>query len=141
MSVELIANAIVAAVTAGAATGATDTAKKAIGDAYSGLKSLLMKKFGSDSTAIEAVKSLEAKPDSQGRQQVLAEELASAKVDSHPEILSSAQSLLELIKALPGREQHTQIARGTGIAQADRGGVANVNIGSTSAKSAGDDFD
>src|SRR5271155_3935846 len=66
MSAELIANAIIAAVTAGATTGATDTAKKAVGDAYSGLKSLLIKKFGSANPTVKAVESLEAEPDSKG---------------------------------------------------------------------------
>lgn len=141
MSVELIASAIAAAAASGATSAASDTVKKAVGDAYSGLKSLLIREFGSDSPTIQAVKNLEAKPDSQPRQGVLAEELASSNAASHPELISSAQSLLELIKALPNGEQHLQIARGTGIAQADRGSTATVNFGGHPGKIAGDELD
>jgi hypothetical protein len=48
-------NAIVAAISAGAVAGASDTAKVAIADAYQGLKSLVKKKFGHDSDAAEAI--------------------------------------------------------------------------------------
>jgi hypothetical protein len=43
---EPITTAIIAALTAGAASGLTEAAKKSISDAYSGLKTLIKKKFG-----------------------------------------------------------------------------------------------
>lgn len=126
---EPITTSIVAALTAGAATGLTDATKKAIADGYSGLKALIGKKVGGHREVTEAIQKLEAKPDSAGRQQTLAEELQEAKIATDPELLSTAQSLLELIKALPQGEQHIQHAVGTGIAQADRGSTASVTFG------------
>ncbi|MGA9672918.1 MAG: hypothetical protein WBQ94_27120 [Terracidiphilus sp.] len=126
MSVELIASAITAAIVSGATSAASDTAKKAVGDAYSGLKALLVRKFGGDSPTVNAMNSLEAKPDSQSRQGVLTEELAAAKVEAHPEIVSSAQSLLELLKALPQGGSFSQTSYGAGSALSGHGGTSTV---------------
>jgi esterase/lipase superfamily enzyme len=126
MTPDIVANAIVAALSAGAAAGAKDTAKSAIADAYQGLKSLFKKKFGHDSDAAQAIDMLEAKPDSDVWQQVLIGELKADNSASDPDLVSAAQSLLTLIKALPQGEKHIQFAMGTGIAQADRGSTATV---------------
>jgi hypothetical protein len=126
---EPITAAIIAALTAGAASGVTEAAKKAISDGYSGLKALINKKFGGKSDVTDAIEKLQAKPESPGRQQTLAEELKATNASADPELLSAAQSLLELIKTLPQGEQHIQNAVGTGIAQADRGSIASVNFG------------
>ncbi len=128
MTPDTVTNAIVGALSAGAVTGATDTAKKAIADAYEGLKSLIKNKFGGDSDAAEAIDKLEAKPDSDGRKKTLTEELKAVNAVSDPELASAVQSLLELIRALPQGEKHIQFARGTGIAQADRGSTATVTM-------------
>jgi hypothetical protein len=128
MTPDIVANATVVALSAGAVAGATDTAKSAIRDAYEGLKSLIKKKFGHDSDVAEAIDKLETKPDSDGRKQTLAEELKATNSASDPELVSVAQSLLALIKALPQGEKHIQFAQGTGIAQADRGSTASVTI-------------
>jgi hypothetical protein len=134
MTPEIVTNAIVAALSAGAVAGAKDTAKSAIADAYEGLKSLVKKKFGHDSDAADANDNLEAKPDSDGRKKTLAEELEAVNSASDPELVSTAQSLLALIKALPQGEKHIQFAQGTGIAQADRGSTATVTIHAPSRK-------
>jgi hypothetical protein len=128
MTPDIVANAIVAALSAGAVAGATDTAKSAIADAYQGLKSLIKGKFGHDSDAADAIDNLEAKPDSDGRKKTLAEELEAVNSTSDPELVSTAQSLLALIEALPQGEKHIQFAQGTGIAQADRGSTATVTM-------------
>ena len=128
MTALLIAHAISAALSSAALAGATETAKKAVGDAYDGLKSLLKRKLGSDSDASQAVEKLEAKPDSDGRKQTLAEELESAKVASDPEIISAAQVLLKLIESLPQGQKFIQTATGTGIAQAAGGSSATVTM-------------
>ena len=75
MTPEIVTNAIVAALSAGAVAGATDSAKSGTDDAYQGLKSLIKKKFGHDNDATEAIDMLEAKPDLDGRKQTVAEEL------------------------------------------------------------------
>ncbi len=128
MSPDTITNAIVAALSAGAVTGATDTAKKAVVDAYEGLKSLVKKKCGHDSEVATAIEKLEAKPNSEGRRQTLCEELEFAAASSDPVLISSAESLLELIRSLPFGEKHIQFAQGYGIAMADRGSTASVNL-------------
>src|SRR5437763_585877 len=96
--------AIVAALSAGAASGATDVAKKAIVDGYEVLKTLLKKKFGDNSDATDAINKLQAKPDSPARRETLAEELKAVNAAADPELLHAAQSLLELVKALPQGE-------------------------------------
>ena len=130
MMPEAITSAIVAALSAGVATGATDTAKEAITDAYDGLKSIIKKKFGSDSEAVHAIDKLEAKPDSEGRKLTLSEELETIDAGSDPELITAAQTLIELIRALPRGETHIQSAQGTGISQADRGSTATVTMAS-----------
>jgi hypothetical protein len=128
MTPEIVTNAIVAAISAGAVAGVTDTAKSAIGDAYQGLKSLIKKKFGHDSEAGRAIDKLEAQPDADPWKQILTGELKTANSTSDPELAYAAQSLLELIRALPQGEKHIQVAHGTGIAQADRGSTATVSM-------------
>jgi hypothetical protein len=128
MTPDAIVTAIVAALSTGAAKGATDAAKTAVVDAYGGLKSLIKIRFGGHSEAAVAIDRLEAKPDSDGRRQTLSEELQSANVGTDPEIASAAQALLALIRALPDGEKNIQFAQGQGIAQADRGSTATVSL-------------
>ncbi len=93
------------------------------------LKTLLTKKFGGESEVVHAVNSVEAKPDSAGRQATLQEEVAAAKADQDQEMLHAAQVLLQLLQASAEGGQHVQTATGSYIAQADRGSSASVNIG------------
>jgi hypothetical protein len=128
MTPDVIANAIVAAISAGAVAGATDTAKAAVSDSYQGLKSLIKRKFGDHSNAVGAIEQVEAKPDSEGRRRTLAEELKAVNIGSDLELVSAGQALIALIKSLPQSEKHVQYAQGTGIAQSDRGGSAAVHF-------------
>lgn len=124
-----ITAAIVAAVSAGAISGLTEASKTAITDAYNKLKTLLSKKFGSESDVLHAVNEVEAKPASAGRKATLQEEVAAAKADQDQEVLQTAQMLLHLLQATPEGGQHLQIATGNYIAQADQGSTATVNTG------------
>jgi hypothetical protein len=124
-----ITTAIVAALSAGVLGGLTEASKTAITDGYSKLKMLLTKKFGGGSEVIHAVNEVEAKPDAAGRQAMLQAEIASTKADQDQDLLHAAQALLQLLQASPEGTQHIQIATGSYIAQADRGGSASVNIG------------
>ena len=124
-----ITAAIVAALSAGAISGLTETSKTAITDAYARLKTLLTKKFGSESEVVHAVDAVEAKPESAGRQATLQEEVAAAKADQDQEVLHAAQALLQLLQASGEGGPHVQTATGSYIAQADRGSRASVNIG------------
>ena len=78
---EPVTAAILAAIAAGMSAGATDTAKKAIGDAYTGLKALLVRKLGAASEAVEAVSQLKKKPESAGWKEDTAKALAKTDVN------------------------------------------------------------
>jgi hypothetical protein len=97
-----ITTAILAAITAGVVPGLTQVSKKAIVDAYDGLKALLEEKFGKDSDIAKAVEELENKPDSTARRAVLQEEVRSADAEHDPALLQSAEALLAKIKDCPG---------------------------------------
>ena len=88
---EPVTTAILAAIAAGAVTGATETAKQAIGDAYAALKALLVRKLGGES---EAVDKLEKKPDSAGWKETATEELAKAGANQDPELVAAAEKVL-----------------------------------------------
>jgi hypothetical protein len=129
MSVELIASAITAAIASGATSAAGDTAKKAVADAYEGFKSLLKRKFGSESPTVKAVDALEANPESKGQQMVVSENLARSPATTDPELVDRAKALLELIKTIPGGDQYIQINQtisGSGNAVTGYGGNASI---------------
>lgn len=124
-----ITAAIVAAASAGAIGGLTEVSKTALTDAYGKLKALLVKKFDKESDVIQAVEQVEAKPASQARQAMLAEEVAQVRADQDSELLALAQALQQVMQSSTGNVGHSQRATGNYIAQADRGSSASVHIG------------
>ena len=126
---EPVTMAILAAIAAGATAGVTDTAKKAIGDAYAGLKTLLKHKLGGDSKIVEAVEKLESDPESAGWKETVGKEAARAGANQDQALIAAAKAVLAKLKELPEAEQqHIQSAIGSYIAQADRGGTAKVYV-------------
>ncbi len=93
-------------VTALATKGAEEIIKKG----YHKFKSILKAKFGSDHPTVDAVQKLEEKPNSQGRQLTLSEEIIDAGADRDPEILAAAKELKSIIA------QHVDIEVGSGAA-------------------------
>jgi hypothetical protein len=89
-----ITTAIVAAVSA----GITDIGKKAFGDAYQGLKSLIKSKFGPDNKVSTAIAELEKNPESKGRQITLTETMAQEKADQDHELINIAEQLVQALK-------------------------------------------
>lgn len=120
--------AILAAVVGGVVKGAAGVAPKAVQDAYAGLRDLIRRKLGSESTVEAAITGLESKPDSSGRRAVVEEEVKESGAASDPEIVSAAEQLMQLISAMPNGESHVQKAIGNYIAQADRSGHAEVRV-------------
>jgi hypothetical protein len=120
--------AIVATLSAGVAAGVGKVGESALVDAYQELKAALKRQFGDNSEVVKAVDQLEQKPDSEGRKGMLRKEVEAVGADGDPDILQAAQQLLEQLKAQPGGEQHIQHARGSYIAQADRGSTATVDV-------------
>lgn len=127
-----ISTSIVAALTAGAISGATKAGEQAISDAYNGLKELLKKKLGAKSKVVKAVKELEANPKSEARKAVVKEEVAVAKADKDKDLIKAAQSLLKTIKAKPGGDQIVQMAVGDqNIQISGDGNVVSLNTPKT----------
>src|SRR5689334_17499960 len=75
-----------------------------IADAYQALKAVIVMKWGVDSDLSKAVKEVEKKPNSLGRQETLKEEVAAAKADQDPDLLKAAEVLLSKLKNQPDRE-------------------------------------
>jgi hypothetical protein len=123
-----ITAAIIAALAAGAASGATDVAKNALVDSYKGLKGLIQRKFGGESNVAKAVDALQESPASAGKKMVLDEEVKAANVSADPEIAASAKSLLELLKALPGGDHTVVTTTGIGNAVAVGGSTVTSTI-------------
>lgn len=124
--------AITTAIVTGAASALSETATQAVRDGYTGLKSLLARKFGSAPVkVIEAVETVEEKPASQARQAVLGEELADAGADADQELLAAAQALLELIE-----KQAPEAAAAVGV-DIEKIRAANVTIENVRASGAG----
>lgn len=111
---------IVAALAAGVTAGAVDVGKKAIGDAYEGLKTIIKARFGEQGKLAQAITSLESKPGSQGRQTTLQEEMAEVQADQDDEILAAVKDLAEKL-AVHGDERIQQMLRSPGAEQIMRG--------------------
>ena len=125
---EPFTTSILSALVAGAAAGATEAGTKLVVDGYGALKAALRAKFGADSDLADAVAGLEKHPESDGRKQILDEEIVAAKAGEDPELVALARALLDRIESQPGGAQHIQKAVGSYIAQADRGGTATVTV-------------
>ena len=128
--VETIIAAVVGALASGAKDGITEIAKKGLSDGYDKLKSVLGRDASGASNVLDALEKVEIKPESEARRAVLAEELEDSGAARDPEVMLQANALLELVRALPGGSTGSQVASGTGIAQADRNSSATVNMAS-----------
>lgn len=117
-----ITTAIVAALSAGAASAITDTTKTAITDGYNKLKGLLTKKFGANSDVVQAIAQLEAKPESANRKGMVQEEIAAVKIMQDDEILAAAKHLLTLV-------QPQQAGQGKITLHQDHATIQGQNIG------------
>ena len=126
--IEVLASAVIGALMAGANDGLKEVTRKGISDGYEQLKSLLLRHGNGEHDVADALKKLEAKPNSEARKAVLIEELESSGAAKDLAIQDQARLLLDLVKELPAGNTNGQIAIGTGIAQADRGSSATVNI-------------
>ena len=122
--------AIVTAIAAGAAAGASDVASQAIRDAYSGLKTLILNKFGEKPQVSASLQLVEAQPDAEPYQQALATSLDQVHAHQDPDIDAQTQALLNLLKEQGVGATYLARLEGSGaIAQdhsvaAGKGGVA-----------------
>jgi hypothetical protein len=124
--IETITNALIAGVVAGVGP----TAAQAVGDAYRGLKTMLILRLGLNSDAVTALDRLEKQPGAETRKASLREDLTAANLAHDGELIAAAQRVLEAVKDLPEAQQaNVQNAIGSNIAQADRGSTAKVVVG------------
>jgi len=89
-------------ITTAIVAGLGKLAEPAIKDAYNGLKTLIINRFGEKSNVVEAVEKLEQKPDSTGRRETLKEELSDANANHDEGIAKAAEILLQLLEKQPG---------------------------------------
>lgn len=101
---------------------------EAVSDAYQALREKLVSRFGNETDVVGTIDVLEKKPDSEGARLMFQEEVERAAVDQDLEVRKAAQHLQNQLESQPGGEQHIQQARGSYIAQADRGSIASVNV-------------
>ena len=99
-----ITSAFVAALSIGAAgiaEGITDVGKKAVGDAYTALKSAIRKKFGGGSKVVNAVVTLENEPDFKPNQLALEARISQVKADQDGELLKLVAELKSALEGTP----------------------------------------
>ena len=113
-----------AALAAGAASGAGETASQAVKDAYAGLKALIRRKFAGDPKAEETLAEHEADPDTY--EKPLAKKLKETGADEDEAVLSAAQALLAAMGADPQSGKYRVDARGSqGVQVGDHGTMTN----------------
>ena len=83
-------------------------AEPAVKDAYEGLKTLIARKLGAKNPVLDAVDSLEKKPDSAGRRETLNEEVTGSAASADAEIVAAARALLENVQKHGGGPQIVQ---------------------------------
>jgi hypothetical protein len=88
---------VFAALVAGLTSGVSDVAKTAVMALYQDFRARLMPKVDTSEDAKSALVALEKKPDSEGRQLAVKEELASLEVEKDAELVRLAKTFLEQI--------------------------------------------
>lgn len=116
---------ILTALAAGAAVGATDTATTAVGEAYQGLKRLIVARFGNNTSAESALNMFESSPD-ETIAAYLRPYLEDSAISQDADIAAAAEGLLGLAGG-----SSTSIGGGVTITgrvtqHANRGGVAQI---------------
>ena len=96
-----ITASIVAALATGVAGGAAKVGSKLIVDAYDALKAALKKKFGDDSDLADAVDKLEAEPDFEPNQTMLAGRVKQVKGVEDPGLMELVKKLAEALESTP----------------------------------------
>jgi len=125
--VDTITLAIITAVTAGVASGATDVAKQVIVDLYRELKELLQQRYGGESEVIQSVNRLEANPESEGRKKVVEEEISAVEAGNDQELIQKAQALLAQLHGQPAVTSSSQVAQGSHIYQANNNSQISIS--------------
>src|SRR6266566_3615302 len=119
-------NVVLAALAAGAATAAKDTASQAVKDAYSGLRALVKNRFEKKPQAEVALAEYEKDQDTW--QKPLQKSLVETGADQDEAIVQQAQQVLKLVnpqQASQGK-YNVQIGEGKGIVIGDHAQVTQT---------------
>jgi hypothetical protein len=113
---------------------ASNLIKSSVRDAYRGLKSVILRKWGATSPVAESLNELEANPNSKGQAVVLAENVAAANLTSDTEVMQALAELVEKLKAegIGGNAITAVTINISGATVQGVAGAANVSIGSQS---------
>lgn len=95
---------IVTALVAGLTSGVTESTTNAIKDTYTALKTRLWSKTEKNESAQTALIELEKKPESEGRQEVLKEELTGIGVENDAELLALAKEMMVKVDLLGAQQ-------------------------------------
>ncbi len=114
---------ILAALAAGAAAGATETASQAVQDAYSGLKGLLQKRLAGKPQAEMAL--AEYEKDADTWEKPLQKSLVETGLDRDEQVLQQAQQVMKLVQPQQASQgkYNVQIGEGKGIVIGDNAQV------------------
>ncbi len=121
---------IVSALAFGAAAASKDVANQAVRDAYNGLKTLIIRKFGETSKVESAIDLLEDDPKSEDEQKSVAKQVQKAKADQDQEVVEQAKKLVEMLNKQGMIDQASlsailtgsgAIAQGGSVAAGERG--------------------
>jgi hypothetical protein len=85
---------LLTALAVGAQSALQETASAAVKDAYSGLKALIVRKFGNK----PSLEGLHQKPDSKAKQAAAEEDLVEAGAASDAEVMARARQLLSVVE-------------------------------------------
>ncbi len=96
-----VTTTLVSAFVAGAAKSAAKIGDEAVTAAYAGLKDLVTSGYQHATELLRSIAGLEAKPDSSGRRDTLAEELKSAHADDDPKLVDAAEAVLKAAEKSP----------------------------------------
>jgi hypothetical protein len=100
-------------------------AEPAVKDAYEALKSIFKRKFAGHPKLLPAIEELEARPESEGRRQVLAEELNMTGALHDSEVMATLKALQDMVKLSPSSQSVQQNVSGTGNIFS---GTGDVNV-------------
>jgi hypothetical protein len=122
---EPVTSAVLAALAAGAAAAAKDTASVAIKDAYTGLKALVQRRFAGKPEAEVALKAFESDPETW--EKPLSKSLAETGADKDEEIIQRADQVLKLVQPQQTArgKYNVQIGEGKGVQIGDHGRQEN----------------
>jgi hypothetical protein len=116
---------ITTALITGAAMASKDVAAQAVKDAYTGLRTLILRKFGTQKEVKPAIEGVEKRPESKSRQGVLKEELELAEVAKDTQIVEQAQALLALLEQQDeGGAKYQADLKGSGAIAQGKGATA-----------------